>query len=53
MPSASSALTADATIEPTLLTPRSRASPRDDARHGSPIFPATELNRASANWLRQ
>jgi hypothetical protein len=47
-----SALTADAAIGPTLLTPRSKASPLDDARHGSPILPATELNRTSANRLR-
>jgi hypothetical protein len=35
-----------------LLTPRSRASPRDDACHGSPTLRATELKRTSANRLR-
>ena len=36
----------------TLWTPRSRASPLDDASQASPILPATELNRTSANRLR-
>jgi hypothetical protein len=48
----SRALTAASAIGPTLLTPRSKASPLDDAFQGSPILPATELNRTSANRLR-
>ena len=52
MPSPSSASTADTAIGPTLLTPRSTASPREAARHGNPIFPATELKRISAKRLR-
>lgn len=51
-PSASSALTASTAIGPTLVTPRSRASPLDDACQAIPILPATELNRTSANRLR-
>jgi uncharacterized damage-inducible protein DinB len=51
-PIASRALTADIAIGPTFLTPRSRASPLEDACHGSPILPATELNRTLAKRLR-
>ena len=39
-------------IGPTLPVPRSKARPLEDARQGTRIWPATALNKLSANRLR-
>jgi len=43
---------ASVAMGPMLFTPRSRASPRDDADQASPVLAAIELNRISAKRLR-